>query len=204
MPKKGYEALSNTRREEIEEKAMRLYLDNKYEDITLKMLLDALSLHPTTFYRYFYDKDELYLHLIEITLRKLDKYFQENSEGGYDLMTQFSGPCSLSDLEVDFSKTLLDAPSYILLRSYYEVYKDTLFDRYKEILGKLRLEGKLRPDVDEDLTSYMYATSMFNLLMFYKDHGIKDTETLKKMKKYLFFSFFPYGLMNEKPADETN
>ncbi|MFD2878059.1 TetR/AcrR family transcriptional regulator [Paenibacillus rhizoplanae] len=45
-------------------------MDHLYEDISMKMVLDSLSMHPGTFYRYFEDKDDLYCHLIRNVTRK--------------------------------------------------------------------------------------------------------------------------------------
>lgn len=70
MPKNTFFRLDEARREEISNRAMQLFVDHLYEDISMKMVLDSLSMHPGTFYRYFEDKDDLYCLLIRNVTRK--------------------------------------------------------------------------------------------------------------------------------------
>jgi hypothetical protein len=85
-----------------------------------------------------------------------------------------------------------------------QVFKDDLFSRYKTALRKLRLDGKLRGDVDEDLISFMYATTMFNMILFYREYGIRDEDMQSKLKEYFYSNFFRHGLLKDgaEPEEE--
>lgn len=112
---------------------MHLFVDNLYEDITMKMVLESLSMHPGTFYRYFEDKDDLYYLLIRNVTQKRAAYFNNSNE---------------------------------------------------DILRRMRVDGYLRPDIDDDLISFMFESMQFNLVMFFREFDIKDSKLQHKISKY--------------------
>lgn len=172
MPKKAFEKLSDDTKTAMIEKSMQLYLDNPYEQVTLKMILDALEIHPATFYRYFDDKDELYIFLIARIVDKMGPYLDENYEPGKILGNPQKNERALkllTEQELDFSQTVMAIPNDILLRVTLEVEKGTAFNYCKTAMRRLRYEGKLREDVDEDLSAYIFSTVTFNLILFCRE-----------------------------------
>ncbi|MDR1272118.1 MAG: TetR/AcrR family transcriptional regulator [Clostridiales Family XIII bacterium] len=202
MPKKAFDNLSEENRQEMMDKAMQLYVDHPFEDITLKMILDTLSLHPTTFYRYFENKDELYYTALYRVVQKRGEYLKTHDES--DVLNLFyfeEGTEPLNELEVQFTKTILSLPDEILLHLYLKSFMNETFLKVKDELRHMRYDSKLRPDVDDDLISFIFSTVQFNLVLFFREFGIKDEDLMVKQQKYLR-SFFRHGLMTDSRFSE--
>lgn len=209
MPKNTFFRLDEARREEISNSAMHLFVDNLYEDITMKMVLDSLSMHPGTFYRYFEDKDDLYCLLIRNVTEKRAAYFNNSNE---DSLYQFfltglfgnvNGMVTepLNELEIKLTETLLYIPENILLKIYLNVLKGESFPLIKNILRRMRVDGYLRPDIDDDLISFMFESMQFNLVMFFREFDIKDSKLQHKISKY-FTDFMSHGLLEDHKYSE--
>lgn len=209
MPKNTFFRLDEARREEISNSAMHLFVDNLYEDITMKMVLDSLSMHPGTFYRYFEDKDDLYCLLIRNVTQKRAAYFNNSNE---DSLFQFfltglfgnvNGIVTepLNELEIKLTETILYIPENILLKIYLNVLKGESFPLIKDILRRMRVDGYLRPDIDDDLISFMFESMQFNLVMFFREFDIKDSKLQHKISKY-FADFMGHGLLEDHTYSE--
>ncbi|MFF2154812.1 TetR/AcrR family transcriptional regulator [Paenibacillus chitinolyticus] len=209
MPKNSFFRLDEARREEISNSAMHLFVDNLYEDITMKMVLDCLSMHPGTFYRYFEDKDDLYCLLIRNVTQKRAAYFNSSNE---DSLFQFflnglfgnvNGIVTepLNELEIKLTKTFLYIPENILLKVFLNVLKGESSPLIKGILRRMRVDGYLRPDIDDDLISFMFESMQFNLVMFFREFDIKDSKLQHKISKY-FADFMGHGLLEDHKYSE--
>lgn len=78
----------------------------------------------------------------------------------------------LNELEIKFIKTIITLPVDVLLHLYLDLFKDESIVIFKDSLRRLRYDGKLRPDIDNDLISFKYVTVQFNLILFYREAGI--------------------------------
>ncbi len=209
MPKNTFFRLDEARREEISNSAMHLFVDNLYEDITMKMVLDSLSMHPGTFYRYFEDKDDLYCLLIRNVTQKRAAYFNNSNEDSLfrfflaGLFSNVNGNVTepLNELEIKLTETLLYIPENILLKIYLNVLKGESFPLIKDILRRMRVDGYLRPDIDDDLISFMFESMQFNLVMFFREFDIKDSKLQYKISKY-FADFMGHGLLEDHKYSE--
>ncbi|PAF15749.1 TetR/AcrR family transcriptional regulator [Terribacillus saccharophilus] len=209
MPKNTFFRLDEARREEISNSAMHLFVDNLYEDITMKMVLDSLSMHPGTFYRYFEDKDDLYCLLIRNVTQKRAAYFNNSNEDSLFrfFLTGLFGNVNgietepLNELEIKLTETFLYIPENILLKIYLNVLKGESFPLIKDILRRMRVDGYLRPDIDDDLISFMFESMQFNLVMFFREFDIKDSKLQHKISKY-FADFMGHGLLEDHKYSE--
>ncbi|NQX49222.1 TetR/AcrR family transcriptional regulator [Paenibacillus tritici] len=209
MPKNTFFRLDEARREEISNSAMQLFVDHLYEDITMKMVLDRLSMHPGTFYRYFEDKDDLYCQLIRNLTRKRAAYFKNHTEDSlfpFFLSGLFGNVNStltepLNELEIRLTETFLTIPENILLKVYLEVLKGESFPLIKDMLRRMRVDGYLRPDIDDDLIAFMFESMQFNLVMFHREFAIKDAALQHKINKY-FADFMGHGLLEDQQYAE--
>ncbi|MEC0259665.1 TetR/AcrR family transcriptional regulator [Paenibacillus lautus] len=209
MPKNSFYRLDEARREEISNNAMHLFVDNLYEDITMKMVLDSLSMHPGTFYRYFEDKDDLYCLLVRNVTKKRAAYFNNSHEDSLyrffltGLFGNVNGTVTepLNELEIKLTKTFLNIPENVLLKVYLNVLKGESFPLIKDILRRMRVDGYLRPDIDDDLISFMFESMQFNLVMFFREFDIKDSKLQFKISKY-FADFMSHGLLEDHKYSE--
>ena len=209
MPKNSFFRLHEARREEISNSAMHLFVDSPYEDISMKMVLDCLSMHPGTFYRYFEDKDDLYCLLIRNVAQKRAAYFNNSDEDSlfrFFLTGLFGSDTGivtepLNELEIKLTETLLYIPENILLKVYMNVLKGESIPIIKNILRRMRVDGYLRPDIDDDLVSFMFESMQFNTIMFYREFDIKDSKLQHKISKY-FVDFMGHGLLEDHKYSE--
>ncbi|MDN8588837.1 TetR/AcrR family transcriptional regulator [Paenibacillus sp. 11B] len=209
MPKNSFIRLDEARREEISNNAMHLFVDHLYEDITMKMVLDSLSMHPGTFYRYFEDKDDLYCLLVRNVTQKRAAYFNNSNEDSLYrfFLTGLFGNVNgtviepLNELEIKLTETFLYIPENVLLKVYLNVLKGESFPLIKDILRRMRVDGYLRPDIDDDLISFMFESMQFNLVMFYREFNIKDSTLQNKISKY-FTDFMSHGLLEDHKYSE--
>lgn len=170
----------------------------------MKMVLDSLSMHPGTFYRYFEDKDDLYCLLIRNVTQKRATYFNNTHEDSLfrffltGLFGNVNGIVTepLNELEIKLTQTFLNIPENVLLKVYLYVLKGESFPLIKDILRRMRVDGYLRPDLDDDLISFMFESMQFNLVMFFREFDIKDPNLQQKISKY-FTGFMGHGLLED-------
>lgn len=58
----------------------------------------------------------------------------------------------------------------------------------------MRVDGNLRPDIDDDLISFIFESMQFNLAMFFREFDIKDSRLYYKISKY-FADFMDHELL---------
>ncbi|GAF21051.1 transcriptional regulator, TetR family [Bacillus sp. JCM 19047] len=204
MPKNSFFRLDEVRQDEITNSAIQLFIDHPYEDISMKMVLDNLSMHPGTFYRYFEDKDDLYCLLIRNVTEKRVAFFTDSHEDDlfqFFLTSLFDNENSLmteplNESEVKLVKTFLSIPEDILLKVYLNVLKGESSPFMKASLRRMRVDGYLRADIDDDLISFMFESMQFNLFIFYREFNIKDSKLQHKISKY-FADFMIHGLIDD-------
>lgn len=200
MPKKAFLNLPEEARSELMEKVMALFVSRDYEEITMANLLEALEIHPTTFYRYFEDKKELYFYILRSIAEKRKSFLDDGQAYGMGFFFyNDSDNCApLTELEIDFIRTVNKLPMEMLLHLYVKEFKDETVSILKERLRLLRYDGKLRPNIDDDLIAFIGATIPLNMLLFGREVGLENEEVLKKMNRYLFEDFFSHGLMTDE------
>lgn len=196
MIKKAFKNLTEERRQEIIKGTMELYTENDFEDITMRMIQDKLQINSATFYRYFEEKDDLYLYVYCLIEEKSIK----NEDAMLFSFQDYEG--NIDELEEKFLVASNEIPERVMQKLVFNELKDSIFDMYKREIRKQRYEGKLRADVDEDLIAYMYTTLGYNLNMYFRDMNIKDQEVRIKMKEYLFYSFFQNGIFKEEEKED--
>ncbi|MED1016866.1 hypothetical protein [Bacillus atrophaeus] len=101
----------------------------------------------------------------------------------------------LNELEIKLT------PENILLKIYLNVLKGESFPLIKDILRRMRVDGYLRPDTDDDLISFMFESMQFNLVMFFREFDIKDSKLQYKISKY-FADFMGHGLLEDHKYSE--
>ncbi|MCY8856271.1 hypothetical protein [Bacillus atrophaeus] len=87
----------------------------------------------------------------------------------------------LNELEIKLTETFLYIP--------------------ENILRRMRVDGYLRPDIDDDLISFMFESMQFNLVMFFREFDIKDSKLQHKISKY-FADFMGHGLLEDHKYSE--
>lgn len=194
MPKKTFFKLSEKKQTELIRLAEGIFLEHTYT-IPLLELAEKMGLATSTFYRYFKDKDDLFLYWLDVTL--------DNREPGHRFIhaPRHEDLSTVTEYQRRRGVILNGVPEEIVRRFYFGKNKERLSSRYKKELQRLKYDGELREDADPDLLAFMYATSLYNFEMYCRESGINDDIELKwKIKKYFYYSFFKFGIMKDSDS----
>ncbi|WP_340398312.1 TetR/AcrR family transcriptional regulator [Paenibacillus sp. FSL H8-0079] len=150
-----------------------------------------------------------YCHLIRNVTQKRAAYFNNSNEDSLysyfltGLFGNVNGMVTepLNELEIKLTKTFSYIPEDILLKVYVNVLKGESFPMIKDILRRMRVDGYLRPDVDDDLISFMFESMQLNLILFFREFDIKDSKLQHKISKY-FAEFMGHGLLEDHKYSE--
>lgn len=171
--------------------AKELFSEYSYDEISIEILTEKLSLPPATFYRYFKDKEDLFISFL-------------NWWGDYsDLSEDFIRNPRKDVKERSFADrrlihTIRNAPDSTQRKLYFGKYKETTKNVFLKELLKLKYEGTLRDDIDPDLIAFMYGTTMYNLQLYFKEiglNGLEDVELCSEIARNFYQSFFRYGIL---------
>jgi len=195
MPKATFNHLDTVKKQQFLDSAMDAFLAHSYA-ITMHDLIKALAISPATFYRYFTNKEDLVLHIFEYYAQ----YNAARTPARKDLLYRplYS---EITDENFDThtrkrNQLFHIIPEPLVRKFYFGDTKDRLMDKYRQEIQRLKYSGELREDVDPEIISYMYATTLYNFEMYCRETKITgDYELMWKMKKYLYFSFFKHGIL---------
>lgn len=190
MPKNNFELLSEEKKDAIIDSARELFSEHAYSEVSMELLVEKMSIPIATFYRYFKDKEDLFITMLNWRLdySNLSEDFIRNPR---------------KDAEEIFDRRLIhtirNAPQEVLHKLYFEsAERNMTRSVYLKELLRVKYEGDLREEIDPDLIAYMYATTMYNLQMYFKVMGMtsfEDVELCGKIIDNFYHSFFRYGII---------
>ena len=196
MPKQTFLNLSEEKKNRIVEKCYDLFIDLPYEEITIREIVKSVGISIGSFYKYFDDKEDLYLYLM-VKIEK--KYLRKQKECyGQTFLQVKTLPVEFAytPRENAFNKTWYKVPMEVQHRFYFGSYADELHDRCYEELLEMKDLGMLRKDLDLDLIYYFYRTGMFNMHIYFRQKGIKSDEERLRLKDAYFRDILFYGIMD--------
>lgn len=203
MPKQTFFNLPKDKKEKIIDTAYDIFIAMDYKDVDIRTITKAANISIGSFYQYFHDKDDLYLYLMNSIEKKV--YAKEKEKSGYFLMNENMIPLEeiLTQKEIDFNKTWYRAPVEVMMKFYFGPYSKDLNSDIMDELKELQLSGKIKDSIDIDFVFHIYATSMFNILMYFREKNITDHEEKMTIKKEFYNNWFLHGIMEEKQAALT-
>lgn len=166
MPKKTFFKLPSKVQASIIETAMDIYIQNPFENITIRTLSEQLNVSMGSFYDYFHDKDELYFYIFDSLINKL-------LFSGYYKNHMFHVPRPaledyLTEREVQFYRTFRGAPEYMKKKYYFDTEVNSIYSQYvQQEFERIKREGKMRDELDSDFMAYIYLTISFNVAMYF-------------------------------------
>ncbi|MCF6460644.1 TetR/AcrR family transcriptional regulator [Clostridium sp. Cult3] len=197
MPKQTFFNLPNSKKEKIIDAAYDIFIEMDYEDVNIRSITKAADISIGSFYQYFYDKDDLYLYLMSNIEKKI--YAKEKQKIGYFLMDSDIIPIEeiCTQKEIDFNQTWYRAPIEVMMKFYFGEYSKDLNSNIVDELIELQDLGKLKDSVDIDFIFYIYATSMFNILMYFREMNITDEKQKIDIKRKFYTDWFLKGILKE-------
>jgi len=198
MPKQTFLNLSEEKKNRIVDKCYDLFIDLPYEEITIREIVKRLGISIGSFYKYFEDKEDLYLYLM-VKIEK--KYLQKQHEKyGQTFLNEETLPLryACTPKEEAFNKTWYSVSSEVHHRFYFGPYADELHSWLHAELVDMQIKGLLRKELDLKLVYFMYMTSMFNLQIYFKKENIESDEDKLRIKDEYFRDILFYGIMENK------
>lgn len=197
MPRKTYENLSYDRKEEFKNIVMELFINNEYKDIGIRDIAKATDISVGLFYKYFLDKDEMYLTFFSETEKKIIEKEKELKKTFFSLTPYIDISESLTSLEVEFNKSFYDAPRDVQLKFFYDGYANSMYTPIYEELVEMENSEKLNPNLDLDLIYHIIITSMFDFIQYVKSKNLTLEDDIVNLKKEYYVNMVFKGILSE-------
>lgn len=92
------------------------------------------------------------------------------------------------------------APVEVLMKFYFGQYGKELNSHVMDELIELKKSGRLKDFVDLDFTFHIYAISMFNIQIYFRDNNIKDEEKRLRIKRDFYIKWFLDGILKDEAS----
>lgn len=208
MPKETFFNLSEEKRQRIVEATYDAFIAKPYEDVAILDITTRAQIPVGSFYRYFQDKDDLYLHLFsKLEFRILDILNEKYSDflftdSHFDLHDIFS------EKELLFENTWFKVPISVMQKFYFGAYDTNLIDYYRDKFASMFIQGEIREGIDPEFALFLFVTSTFNVYMYCYKYNITDPVKMRAIKDCFFTKIFPYGIFKnpsfEEPKSDKN
>lgn len=202
MSSETFQHLKPNKKQHFKQSVYRLFASTPYEDIGIRDITRAAGIALGSFYRYFNDKDEMYLELFQEIEQKL---FDDNMS---DLDSSWvSKPRSrydkvLSEEEIRFGESFYTVPDTVLYKYYFNGYMDRIYEAYEGIFADLEAQGALKEGVDRHFALFYFKTAFFNFIMFLKRQGITDPEEIFKRKRLIYEQVVLPAIIKPEPLQQ--
>lgn len=146
------EALQERRREQILDKATRVFAEHGYPNTDVQDIADPLGISKGTVYRYFPSKEQLFLAAVERGVRQLDETMERataHPDGIYVLQHATRAYLEFFESRPDLVELFVQERA-----EFRGKRKPIYFERgcdnecgFRAMLERLTAEGRIRPDV---------------------------------------------------------
>ena len=176
MPKKTFKNLPEEKRQLIEDIAIREFGAFGYDKASINRIVDNCQIAKGSFYQYFENKKDLFLHLIaRVNEKKLEfssPVFKKSQE--YDFFTL------IRELFISGLKFAANNPEITLMGNW--LFKSKGHPLYNEVMGiglqnaqdvytgllKLAIsKNEIRDDIDLDFVSYIISSMNVSVMEYY-------------------------------------
>ncbi len=156
MPTETFFNLNPKKQNNITQAAIDLFSENQYEQVNIAMIIKKSHIPRGSFYAYFNDKEDLYLHLIDIVRQEKMKYLQDTLANTQEIPFLIL----VRKLYEDGVKFALEHPKYVrimdfLLKNHNEIYDKIIADNlkiaediYGQLIDKDKERGLIRKEID--------------------------------------------------------
>ncbi|QOR36243.1 TetR/AcrR family transcriptional regulator [Clostridium sp. 'deep sea'] len=198
MPKQTFFNLPYFKRNLIINNTYDLFINNDYKDITIRAIAKNANISIGSFYQYFEDKDDMYLYLIIAIEEKVFMKFKELHGTIFTEKDDLILEKILSPKELAFDNTWYNAPIEVMMKFYFGKFSRKLNHSIYIELQEYKNKGKLKDFVDVELVFYHYVTSMFNMIMYFRENNITDEEVKTEIKNNFYIDVFLHGILKKE------
>jgi len=211
MPKDTFFNLSLEKRTRIEEAAIDEFSTFNFDSASVNRIVEGAEIAKGSFYQYFKDKKDLYMHIMDIIVKKKLEYMTPTimNPFGVDVFTLLREMYKSGLTFALEHPKLLEIGNKLLLDQNNEIYKEIMKENkaksdvvFLQILQAAKDRGEVRDEIDLEMASYLLT----NLNIAVADYHMKKSdihqysitmmETIDK-----FIDFIQYGMANSKGGD---
>ena len=171
MPKDTFFNLPPEKRQAITDLALRMFAENDYKNVSISAFVREAGIAKGSFYQYFEDKKDLYLHLIDLAGKEKQAFFEENPPPGasMDLFSYLRWMYSVGVsfefqnphfAQIGYRALYGDAP---LPTETVKVLQDGTRQFFEGLLARGKAQGHVRADLDTDLAAFIFNTIFTHL-----------------------------------------
>lgn len=195
MPKKTFFNLPQEKQKRIIDAACDMFIEEEYEKVSIKALTERAGIAIGSFYKYFEDKDDLYLYIVSSITKKI--YAREKEKNKKLMFIKDAIPLEevFTEKEIMFDYTWHKVPVEIVRKYYFGEYSQDINDILYEEFLELKKDGKIKDCVDFDFIFFMYTTTMFNITVYFRKHNITDSDEMYKIKNEFYTNLFLNGIL---------
>ncbi len=166
MPKQAYYNLPEEKRERIRSKAIKLFGELPYDEVTTRLLAKEAGIALGSLYQYFDSKDEMYIYYI-------DSVYTDCYKKGivFDIL---AGVYPEYVQEKRFIESLFLAPAQVLEQFYYSTKTNT-YNVNLEATRQKQRDGQLAKDLDAGLYQFLNSGLALSMIMYARAMGIQNT-----------------------------
>lgn len=190
MPKSTFFNLPDNKKKKIIETTYDIFIEEDYENVNIRNFTNRAGISIGSFYQYFEDKDDLYLYLMSEIEKKIIKRQKEKT--GFYLTNRTKVPIEeiCTPIEIEFNRTWYKVPIGVMMKFYFGKYCRELNESIYDELVELKRKNRLVDNVDINFAFYMYTTSMFNILIYFRENNITVETEKNKIKNNFYMNWF--------------
>jgi len=197
MPKQTYFNLPPEKKQRIMDATYEIFIKENYEDVNIRDIAKNSGISIGSFYQYFHDKDDLYLYFFNCIEKKyMEKQKEKTSSILFGKETvPIEEVCT--KIEIEFNRTWYKVPMEVMQKFYFGEYSKELDAPLMDELMEYKNAGKLKDTVDIQFIFHLYATSMFNILIYFKENNITDENERLEIKQKYYKDIFLNGILKD-------
>jgi AcrR family transcriptional regulator len=186
MPKQTFFNLPEEKRQTIIDVAVEEFAENGFEAASINRIVANSGISKGSFYQYFADKLDLFMHLVDILAQEKSAYFQDKHPPGNNLDT-FQFYRWLVKTGMGFNATnprLVQAVSRVLLNEglYYSkefaVYREQSTQMLTAMLQQAIERGEVDPSIDVELAIMIIETWNNAITAYFLKEGLQQEDIM--------------------------
>ncbi len=187
MPKQTFFNLPGEKRDHIINAAVAEFAEYGLENASTNRIVAHSGISKGSFYQYFEDKQDVFMHLVTVLEREKMEYFKDKNPPSMNMDT-FEYFRWMVKMGMEFNSTnpgMVQAVSRVLLGEglYFGQYFAELRERTKEWLGTMiehAIErGEVDPSVDVELAVMVMDTWQNTISAYILNEGMKQKDIIQ-------------------------
>jgi AcrR family transcriptional regulator len=190
MPKQTFFNLPEEKREKIFNAAVDEFAEYGLENASTNRIVKNSGIAKGSFYQYFEDKQDVFMHMIDVIERKEMEFFKDKHPPSSNMDTfQYFRWLTKSGMEFGYSHPrLVQAAWRVLLGEgliygeNFAVYRDKSRQGLTALIQQAMARGEVDPSVDVELAVMIMETWSNAITTYFLSEGAKQKDMLEWMR----------------------